>query len=352
MTLVTLPSPIYWPGNAGALAGGPSLVTVATLDASGEYAAYVQVAREDMVISHVGFRAGTATNSPTVEVRIETLDSSGVPSGTLWDTNTNGTSGVITTNSNPLVALTASASISKGQAFAVKILWGGVATSSIIVQSINQNTPFLATVPYSVVNTTGSAVKSASGTGTIALGSSSSAFYYVPGHFPISGITISGTFNNTNGARRGLKFTPPMAARAVGFRWAGSSAVGDFDAVLYDVSDNVLSTTSFDGDVTGASNNGTAIIFFDTQVDLTAGDTYRIAIVPSSATNANLGLITLPSADYFTASPAGATAVYSTYASGSWTDSTTQLPLMDVILDQLDDGAGTGGGGVIGVIGG
>lgn len=77
MTLVTLPSPIYWPGNAGALAGGPSLVTVATLDASGEYAAYVQVAREDMVISHVGFRAGTATNSPTVEVRIETLDSSG-----------------------------------------------------------------------------------------------------------------------------------------------------------------------------------------------------------------------------------------------------------------------------------
>jgi hypothetical protein len=346
MTLVSLPSPIYWPGNAGSVGGGPSLGTAGTLDASGEYFSYIQIAREDMVISHISFRAG-ATTTAQVVVSIEGVDGSGFPDGASTFGGSASVATAVSTNTNPIIALGGSATVAKGSVFAVKILWSA---GSVVVQNVNQQTPFSATVPYSVTNTSGSPAKSA-GTGLIGFGSSATTFYSVPGHFPMSATSISGTFNNTSGARRGLKFVPPMTARAVGIRTAGSTSVGNYDAILYDVSDNVLSTISVDGDVTSASNNGTMLIFFSTQVVLSAGSTYRIAIVPTSATNVSLGTITLPSADFFGASPAGSSAIatYSTYASGSWTDSTTTLPYMDVILDQLDDGAGSG---VVGVIGG
>jgi hypothetical protein len=72
------------------------------------------------ITGHVGFRAGTAAGSPTIEVRIETLDASGLPSGTLWATNTNGTTGTVSSNTYVLWALTASASIAKGQMFCVR----------------------------------------------------------------------------------------------------------------------------------------------------------------------------------------------------------------------------------------
>lgn len=342
-TLVSLPSPIIFPGIVGAMAGGPGFGTAATLDATGEYITYVQVAREDMVLSHVGFRVGTVANSPTVEVRIETLDASGIPSGTLWGTNTNGTSATLTTNSNPLVALTAAATITKGEAFAVKIVWGGVATSSVIVQLTNSlPMPYNSSAPYSVINTTGSAVKASLGAmGSLAFGSSATTFYYVPGFFPTTAFS-GAVFNNTNSAKRGLKFTIPMKARAIGIRWLGGAAVGDYNAVLLDTSNNVLATGTFDGDVTAANSGAPLSVYFTTQATLTPG-TYRVAIEPTTTTNVNVSTYTLPSSDYFSATPAGLTAVYSTFVSGTWTDSTTQLPAMDVILDQLDDGAGSGG---------
>jgi hypothetical protein len=49
--------------------------------------------------------------------------------------------------------------------------------------------------------------------------------------------------------------------------------------------------------------------------------------------------------------PAGTTAHYTTFASAAWDDTNTSLlPLMELIIDQVDDGNGTGG--VVGVIGG
>lgn len=356
MTLVSLPSPIAWPGILGNVNGGPSLSNSATLSASGHYMAYAFVAKEDMTVSHVGFRAGTVANAPTIDVRIETLDpTTGLPSGTLWATNTNATSGVISSNTNPLVALTDPATITRGQVFCVKIVWGGVATSTIVIQHLaSVTTLFNSCLPYQITNT-GSPSKSFLNSLSllIALGSSSTTFYQVPGTIPLSAYS-GGTFNNTNSAKRGLKFTPPMNCRAIGIRWYNSSAVGDFNAGLYtgDASGTELSSssTAFEGDNTAASANGALSVFFDSPVSLTAGTAYRVAIEPSSSTNCNVSVYTLPTSDYFGAMPSGATAVYSSLVSGTWTDSTTQIPLMDVLIDQVDNGAGSGG--VVGVIGG
>jgi len=352
MTLVSLPSPIAWPGLLGHTVGSPALSTVATLDASGEYMAYVFVAREDMVVSHVGFRAGTSTGSPTCEVRIETLDATGLPSGTLWATNTNGTTGTVSSNTNVLQALTASASITKGQAFSVMVKYA-TGTSQIIQQVNNAASPLGSSLPYQVVNA-GTPTKGNMGgaVSTFVLGSSSTTFYQVPGAYPFTGTNTS-AFNNTNGARRGLRFTIPMNCRAIGMRWWNSSSVGDYNAVLFSDAGSELSSssTAFDGDITAASANTPCTVYFDNTVTLTAGTTYRLVIEPTSATNATLLAITLPSADHRSATPLGLIGHYTTFASAAWDDTaTSSVPYMDLLIDQVDNGAGTGG--VTGVIGG
>ena len=352
MTLVSLSAPIQWPGSVGSTVGAPAVGASSSLTSAGHYVAYIFVAREDMTVSHVGFRAGTATGSPTAEVRIETLDASGMPSGTLWATNTNGTTGTLTANTWTLQALTASASITKGQAFCVKVAYAS-GTNFTIGTYNNSNFPFTSNLPCSVTNTGTPTKALLNNVGAlIALGSSSTTFYQVYGSFPFN-TTTGGTFNNTNSARRGLRFTPPMKCRVVGVRWYNSNAVGDFNAAVFDDAGSELSTssTAFDGDLSAASANGTITVFFDNPVSLTAGTTYRVAIEPSSATNAHVLAYVLPSANYRGASPLGTNGHYTTFASGSWTDTATDtIPMMDILIDQLDDGAGSGG--VVGVIGG
>jgi hypothetical protein len=331
----------------GAISGGISFGTAAALDASGEYMAYAFSAREDMTISHVSFRAGTAANAPTVEARIETLDpATGLPNG-LWSTTTNGVSATITSNSNPVVALTLPAAVTKGQIFCVKLLWGGVATSTINIQNLSSiASPFNSSVPYGVTNT-GTPTKGISTIALVAFGSSSTTFYNVPGAFPLSS-QGAGLFNNTSSAKRGLKFTPPMNCRVVGVRFHASASVGDFNAILCtgDASGTELSSssTAFEGDVNAASANAMTSVYFDNPILLTAGTAYRAVIEPTTSTNCNMGTFTIPT-DQFGATPAGTTAVYTSCVSGTWTDSTTQLPMMDVLIDQVDNGSGTGGGG-------
>ena len=356
MALVTMPNPIAWPGITGYYSGGLFLTTAATLSSVGHYYCYVFVAKEDMTVSHVGVRCGTATGSPTITFSIETVDTStGLPTGTLWATKTSGTSGTVTSNTYVLQALTASASITRGQVFAVKIALAS-GTSQLISGWQGQSSWQLrSNLPY-LVNNTGTPAKAIwqDMMGSLALGSSSTTFYQIPNCIPgTAGAT--NTFNNTNSAKRGLLFTPPMNCRAIGIRWLNNTAVGDYNAGLYDNSGTELSSssTAFDGDLTAASTSGAYhTVYFDSAVTLTAGTAYRVAIEPTSATNVNVSTLTLPSANYRSASPAGTMAQYTTFASAAWDDTNTSvLPIMDLIIDQVDNGAGSGGG-VVGVIGG
>lgn len=358
MTLVSLPSPIAWPGNCGNVSTAPNTFTTATLSASGHYVAYVFSAKEDMTISHIGFRAGTVANSPTVEVRVETVDTTtGLPTGTLWATNTNATSATVTSNSNPLTALTASASITKGQVVCIKLVWV-VATSTVIIQhTVGPGISAVqSSLPYAVLNT-GTPTRTALGSAVyaIALGSSSTTFYNVTGLVPFSAITNS-SFNNTTAAKRGLRFTVPFKCRIVGIRWYNTNATGDYNIAIYDDTTGTAvevgsSSTAFSGNHNVNSSTAVITAFFDNAVTPTVGATYRAAIEPSSATNVNISTFTLPTVNYRGASPSGTTAHYTTFVTGGWTDTATdQVPLMDILIDQLDDGASTGG--VVGVIGG
>lgn len=351
MALISLNSPVSWPGLALNITGSSGLVTATTLGTVGHYVAYALCAKEDMTISHVGFRAGAATGSPTMDITVETISTTtGLPTGTLWATNTSANTGTITTNTNVLTALTASASVLRGQVFCVKLALA--AGTSQAIQCLSSNvSPSQSSLPYTINNTGTPTRAVTSVVPTLALGSSSTTFYQLPGFFPASAAT-GGAFNNTNSARRGLRFTIPMSCRATGIRWWNNNTTGDYNAILFNDAGTELSSssTAFSGNHSAAAAAGIVNVYFDNPVTLTAGSTYRIAIEPSSATNVNVSTYTVPSTDYRSATPIGTAGHYTSFTTGVWDDTnTTLVPQMDVLLDQFDNGVSSGGGG--GIIG-
>lgn len=341
MTLQALPSPLIWPGMsvqgwngvAGASAGS-------TLDAAGEYQGIVCCAQQDMTISHVLWRPHAVSGSPTADVRIETVGATGLPSGTLWATNTNIVTGTLTAAFRT-DALTASASITKGQMFAVIFQYNS--GTSFQARLLSTGAPLSKSIPYRVTNT-GVPAKGLTALPIMALGSSSTAFYPVPGLFPT--IQASAAFNNTNSAARGNKFTVPFACRVIGLSFNSGANLGDYNIFLADSSGTELSSssTAFDGDHAQASAGYQKIMFFDNAVTVTAGTTVIGALEPSSATNSDEVTFDLSNANDRTAMPGGTGVFRVTRTSGVWSDDTDSVTCMDLVIDQLDDGAGSGGG--------
>ena len=339
MALQSLGSLLYWPPIGYSTGGSVAVGNRTTLDGAGDYDAFVFCAAEDMTISHVGARFGAATGSPTVDIRIETV-TAGVPSGTLWATNTSVNTGTITSNTWGVYALTASATITKGQIVAVKLAYSS--GTSVITQGITNfsQSPGRG-LPLLVTNTSGSDTKAAvSQTLILALGSGATTFYRVTGILPAES-SAANTFNNTSSAMRGMRFKIPFRCRVVGLRYHYNNATGNFNALLLSDAGVELnnSSTTIGGTHPVAITNGITEVYFDNPVTIEPNAWYRAAIEPSSSTNQNITTIAMPSTSNIAAAwPAGTFAHYTTYTSGGgWVDSaTTTMPLMEVIVDKID----------------
>lgn len=335
---------LWWPGFGLYNPNNPSLGARAILDAAGEYHAIIFVAREAMTISHVGWTNGAASGSPTVDIRIETVDSTtGFPTGTLWATNTNIVTGTLTANTWAVHALTASASISYGQTFAVKLLYNS--GTSVTVNDANATLNQRGS--WSAINT-GTPTLGQFTAVPIGLGSSSTAFYKLSGPLPINAIS-SATFNNTSSGRRGVKFQLPFACRVIGAQFVrAASSAGDFNIGIWDDGGAEVgsSITAYDYSGSGFPNATMNHMLFDTPVELAANTNYRLAMEPTSATNCNMYHMTVGAADIRSGLPGGTACHLTTYTSGGgWDDSaTTTVPWFDLIIDQIHDGASAGGG--------
>jgi hypothetical protein len=344
MALQSLNGPFQWPGNYPL---GSTTIAISATNAytSGQYDAIICCAPKAMTISHVGFLPQAVSGSPTAEVRIETVDATtGLPTGTLWGTNTNGTTGTLTAGTFATQALTASASISAGDVFAVIVKYASgtsVTPGRIAGYAATDNLPYL-------VQNTGTPTKAQPNWRARVVGSGATSFYFVPGMLPMK-TGGGGTFNNTNSAKRAMRFQVPFTCRCVGLAFYASTAVGDFNVILMDDAGADLGSTSkaYDGDKLDGSS-GRAVCFFATPAILSPNTWYRAVVEPSSATNTNVSTYQLQTLDYRSGMPGGTNCHYATFASGSWTDTATdQVPLMDILIDQLDDGTGSGGGSTV-----
>lgn len=355
MTMVSVTTPITYPIMSRAN-GLPALNSNAnvTLDAAGEYTAIIFMAYEAMTISHVGFGVTTATGSPTADVRIETVDASGLPSGTLWATNTNIVTGALSTGWG-LHALTASASVSAGQMVCVKVAYNS-GTALALTRFSNVQLGGSEGLPYAVLNT-GTPTKTVLTLSLAwAVGSSATSFYTFTGLILPASSVSNDVYANTDGNRRGVRFRVPFACRCIGaLDWNGSQN-GDYNVSLYSDGGTELESVSVDGDHSVVGTNALQNVFFDTQVSLSAGTWYRFVKTPTSVTNDHISVTTLPSANYMGGFGWGnGNAHYTTFTTGGgWVDSATdQIPtFMRLLIDQIDDGTGSGASGGGHILGG
>ena len=334
MTLQNLNLPTAWPGVCKAVTTTVAFASVGTI-ATGCYDSVVIQAREAMAITHVGGRVSTVSGSPTLDARIETVDpATGLPSGSLWAANTNLVSGTLTGTTFSLFALGATANIAIGDVFALKFAYNS--GTNFTMSLVNSGGLEGKDLPYRVINT-GTPTKAFLGTATYVLGSSSSAFYAIPGLQPVTTVT-NNQFNNTSSARRGMRFQVPYACRCVGLRFWNNTETGGFNAILYNDAGTELnsSSTAFDGDIQGSLVTGIVYCWFDNPTILVPGVWYRAALEPTSATNINLTTFLTAGANYLKAWPGGQNCHYTTYVASSWTDTATDtVPLMDIMVDKI-----------------
>lgn len=341
MAIVDVPVFPLWnliPASGGTFA-------TAVIDASGEKVAFILQAPKSGTIDRVCFRTATVTTGQTVDVRVETVGADGYPTGALWGTNTNGAQVIASADDNVWFekTLTAGATVTKGDVFAIVISLSGAGNMQIAYWSPIHT----AARPYGA-HFTASWAKLA-GAPVCAVRYNNESYGHLMGVYPWTAATNSQWSDSTNPDERGNKITVPMACRVVGAWMNAASVLGDFTIKLYDSGLSLLESIDVDGDHTG----GVAIVgdykvMFGTSVTLAAGASVFLTKRVTTATQSNLFEYTVPAglqADGGT--PGGGRMLYATRNNdaGAFTEDATRLAHIGLLVDGLDDGAGGSGSG-------
>lgn len=340
MAIVTCPE-IQWPGFIPVSnSRNPSFAGL-TLDAATEKAATILQAPKAGTILKVGWRSATFTSSGNADVRLETRDAAtGDPSGTLLATNTNATQAVAAANTWMTTTLTAGATVTKGQIFAVVIAYSSgnwqVALADSVILSANY--------PYGD-HFTGAWAKQGT-TMAMALEYSDGSYAFIPGVLPTTTYGATRIDTGTTPDEIGCLFTATHALRVTG--WGGYLDLdNDADIVLYDTDGTTpLLTHSIDKDDRQANSGGTFHGWFSSTVNLVAGSQYRLVMKPTTgATGPIIYEWNVASAAVMGALPGGSDWVRTERTNaGAWTQTTTARPQLWLVVNGIDSGDGGGRG--------
>lgn len=363
MTLQALPHAILYPGFGAGNNSTIGFSTDTTIDAAGEYLAFISRATEDMTVSHVALRLNAVSGSPTADIRIETVDpATGLPNG-LWGTtnggagaNTNIVTGTLTT-SMAVHALTHAAVILKGDYYCVKIAYNSGTSIGVGYHVLTQTS--LSSFPYKVANTGTPTISTMLNRSySMALGSSATVFYKIAGMLPLSLSSVTNSISTSNYDAVGIRFKVPFKCRCTGL--VHSMMTASYGAMKYGIYNDGGSevdgseTTGYDVEITGGGANGNHLsLFFDSPATLSPDTWYRAALWPLTTTAFVGHVYGYSLSGLHAVGPGGTNWHYTRKAlSGAWDDSfVNDAWVMNLLIDQLDDGAGIGGGASFASIG-
>ena len=346
----------YIPAEPYNIGGTPGfLASSFTLDAADEKAAIVIQATETGTLSIIHFRTATVTTGATVDVRVETVDATtGLPTGTLWAANTNG-SQVIGSGDDQTafaVTLTSGASVTKGDLFAIVIVNPAGAPGNMQITGTDASVRPGVNFPYSLLYTT----SYAKSTVNLSIGFEYNDGSFAPSPYNHFYTTISSTsYNNTtNPNHRGLYFQLTVPCRVIGF-YTPYDIDNVADILLVDDSwdgtdGDALALYSLDPDIRRLATAGSWVGLFDAPVTLAANTIYRLIMKPTSASNIVEYRAVVSDVDMWaqTSAPAAfqLTTANDPNDATDWTQTTTERPFIGLVIDQFDDGANVGGGSV------
>lgn len=365
---------LQWPIQQFQANVGSSGLSVSSLtfDSTADRVAYVAKAYQADSIAKVFFRTNTVTTGDTVKIEIQSV-TNGRPSGTIIAAGASGTVAIADTDDNRWLSVTIGTpyTFSIGQDFAIVLTHDSGATPNLqLAIASGEITGWVGGLYPSTLQDTGAGSWSAlAGTKlewVVEMTTAAGAVTF-PGLIPLNGAGTITAFNSgSNPNERALKLVAPAKMRVIGLSLAlFNNAVGsDVTFSIWDSTDNPgagptpLAQTSLDGDYPySATADGVVHVFFAAPLTLTAGSTYYIGVKPTTANN--IGLMELSAAGTGASSTGirafgigTVTAHLSTRQwvstdPGAWTDTTTTLPAISLIVDQIDDGASAGGGGLL-----
>lgn len=351
---ITTTQPIWIPPLAGLNAittsAPASMTTVMTFDAGTDALALITRIPETGTLTAIEFHTGTVSAAgATFSIRVETVDGSGLPSGTLAYTNANGTVVVNTTDDNSWmsVSLNSGSGVSVTQGDLVAIVLGvssGTPNTVIVNSSPTSIQTLTGSYPYLVLNTTGSYAKSTNGNPAPFALSYGGTYVGCNGASVVNGTSATAIGNDNEVA---LRFFWPVGVRVIGGRayLINVTAGADFTIRLCNSSGTALATVSIDGDVTsGATVDGWYDWTFSSSVDLSASTEYFMSIHQTTANSLTVLQATFASNAYMAAFQSGQSMYLGTRTggSGSFSTTTTTMPMIQLICDGVDDGLGGG----------
>jgi hypothetical protein len=357
-------NPFRWPD--GHTLGGYNSVSATlssiTLNATNDKVAWVLTAEEARTLTAIRFRVGTVTTGATMTVAIEDIGTDGKPVLTTPTVLASGT--VAVSGSNTWQSVTGlSLAISKEQRFALTIAYSSGSTPNFPVQAyaFTQIDNLAGLASHGWLSDAGGAyAQQGNQPQLFAILEDSNGPYYQPGLLPLDGALTLRAFNNTSTPDEyALRFQVPFRCRVRGIvaEMFNVAAGADFKAYLWAASGSTVvadalagTATAVDGDaIISAAADGIWRIPFSAAYVLVPGVTYYAGIKAETANNIGLGLFLVPSGvtGAKAAMYGGAQCYLGTRSwtggpesTGDFSDDATKVPMISLLIDQLDDGRG------------
>ncbi len=329
------------------------------IDSSGDKLAVAFQADVADTITHLGFRYGVRTGTPAVhKISLQGVGTTGLPDGTVKG----GGSPASKTFTPPAdtswnstwqwVQLDNSYTTTRGEMLA----WVIEYSSGTVDGSNNSTFTYLATntaesrisVPYPLIDSTGSWAKQNAGYPVWGYKSASNAY-----GLPILTVPSTVTTLGTNGHRAALKFTLPAGSGDT-FKVAGAifsvstPASADWKFGLWDAAGSVIQDVTLDADYTsaiGSAFRSHRVIFDESSLTaLNFGTAYYLGVERTTVSCA-LAQVDVSAANDLKALAGGDGFHLATWNGSAWSDVATARPFVKPIFDDWTEPAGGGSGG-------
>jgi hypothetical protein len=364
MALQSVKGFVAWPGTPpmgwGAYNGAASITNFFGMSLSGHKVGFMitpPTQQGNLSVTDVAFYVSDATAAGSGSLSIQTVGADGNPSGSLVTASAS-VALSITTTGVKVATLAGAASLTAATPYAVTISWSaGTWGAGATAMDPSGRGGLLGTQIAWVRSQSGGTWST---TGTYPQYNPSVAFKLTGGSYALLPYINSvasynkTTFNNTTSVRkRGSAFTPRFSGTVCGWEFYGGGFQStDFTVELRATDGTLLASWSGDKDYGNYYSGGVNYVnfirgYFSATVDLTAGTTYDLLLVPGSATN-----MTVVTGNIMTADAASIQAlagqsdnVQVEIDSGAVrTTDATKWPLMNLLFSRLDDGVSSGGG--------
>ena len=280
------------------------------------------------------FHTTTVTTGATFTARLETVNSSGEPTGTLYHANATGT--VVVDNTDDNVKKTVSwtgFSVTKGDLVALVLQATSGSPSSC---SIRTTSPVQATTFPCKTIWNGSAWARSNTPLAAHLTYDDGSFSKIIGVLSTQVISVASWNEASVPDEWGNKITLPYSCKITGVWVRYGGTLNDHSIKIYDNADNVLSNNSINSNSI-QTNSGICFFNIPETLVVSKNDVLRVTILAGASTVTN----PYNSSSVIGSFPLGSSIHRTTRAdAGSWTDSTSDFMAIGFIISEINEPSG------------